>query len=205
MDKWLQGLFVSSILIFVAACSGGSSTPTTTSITTTTLSPASAQEELDKLAKQSTAVDYSMISDSQCGKSAIVIVPQDIHFYRWTSIGWQQDDSNFGDWIPKYPVSVTTNDYTNDGLDEFLLTIDIIGVGGAILAQFGCKWQWLQFQGAECFEEGRILEEANWSEDEKQLSGIESDCDGERFSVPFVWFPEERTFKSRYALKRGLG
>ncbi len=200
MNKWLKGLFVSSILIFVAACSGGSSTPTTTSITTTTLSPASAQEELDKLAKQSTAVDYSMISDSQCGKFALLVVPEDVHFYRWTSTGWQQDDSNFGNWIPKYPLSVTTNDYTNDGLDEFLLSIDMSA--GAILAQFECKWQWLPFQGTSGQE--LYFYNLTWSADQKQLSGTDYDSDGDLIDVQFVWFPEDRVFISRYVLNQGL-
>jgi hypothetical protein len=193
MNKWLKGISLASILMLTAACSSGSSTPTTT--TSTTLSPESAQVELDKLAQQSVAVDYSKISDSECGKFAIVVEPKDVRFYEWTPIGWQQDEAGFGDWKPDDTYLVTTNDYTNDGVNEFLLTFAREIPIGAIFGQIDCKWQWLPFQG-QMGPEQRTVDGLKWSEDWTQLYGIDYDENWNKQEASFSWDPHYKVFMS---------
>jgi hypothetical protein len=151
------------------------------------------QPELDKLAKSLNAVDYSRISESSCGKFALVVAPSAIHFYEWGASGWTQNDSRFGDWTPEDPYLVTTRDYTNDGTPEFLINFARKFPIGAVFGQVNCDWKWLPFQ-PQMGNEQRTVDALTWSDDYEELWGDDYDKNWTKMTSTYEWDPHYETF-----------
>ena len=189
MRKWIQSLSLLLICVGLVSCTSSSASTTTT----TTVKIGDPVAELEKLAKQFAAVDYSRISESTCGKFSLVVAPSNIHFFEWTSNGWKQDDAQFGDWTPPDSYLVTTRDYTNDGTNEFLVNFASEAPIGAIFGQIDCKWQWLTFQG-QMGPEQRTVDSLTWSDDSTQLTGIDYDEDWNKLDSSFNWDAHYKAF-----------
>ena len=173
-------------LLSLSSCSGSSATPTTTVPATTTVVVGDPQPELDKLAASLKAVDYSRISESSCGKFALIVAPEAVHFYEWRATGWAQNDSRFGDWTPSDAFLVTTRDYTDDGATEFLVNFARKSPIGAIFGQIDCEWQWLPFQ-PQMGNEQRTVDALTWSDDTKTLLGDDYDSNWTKLTSAFTW------------------
>ena len=193
MRKWIQSLSWIVICVVLVGCTNGSA-----STTTSTVKIGEPVAELDKLAKQLAAVDYSKISESSCGKFSLIVAPGEIHLYEWTEAGWSERSELFGDYKPNDPYLVTTRDYTNDGVNEFLVNSARKMPLGAIFGQVDCNWQWLPFQG-QMGPEQSTVDGLQWSDDSLQLSGIDYDENWNKFNSTFTWDPHNKTFFSEPA------
>ena len=190
MTRKLHLVLLCSIFTVLAACNG-SAAPTTT--TSTTVKLGSPQDELDSLAKALDSVDYSRISESTCGKFSLIVIPGKVQFYSWAATGWTERSELFGEYSPGDPYLVTTRDYTNDGVNEFLVTSARKVPIGAIFGQIDCKWQWLTFQG-QMGPEQTTVDGLTWSDDALQLSGIDYDENWNKLNSNFSWDPHYKTF-----------
>ena len=195
LTRKLHLVTLCSIFAVLTACNG-SAAPTTT--TSTTVKLGSPQDELDSLAKSLNSVDYSRISESTCGKFSLIVIPGKVQFYEWKATGWTERSELFGQYSPGDPYLVTTRDYTNDGVNEFLVTSARKVPIGAIFGQIDCKWQWLTFQG-QMGPEQTTIDGLTWSDDALQLSGIDYDENWSKFNSTFTWDPHNKTFFSEPA------
>jgi hypothetical protein len=124
---------------------------TTVSTTTTTLDPeaekAAAQRALDQMAADLEAIDYSRLSIGECGIFAMTVHSYGLRFFEWTSGEWSEQTEQLDVPFDVPPLLVTTNDYTDDGARDFLVTFDGAAVGGrefgAILSYWECNWWWV--------------------------------------------------------------
>ena len=139
----------------LSACTASSRNATsTTDVATTSVQtiPKNPKNELELLAKSLEAIDYSRISDSKCGKYAVIVTESDSDLYQWANNEWQS--SNYPDnEIIDPAIKVTTRDYTWDKVNDFLMTYQNGGPEGteygAILHLDNCRWKWAGFENSE--------------------------------------------------------
>jgi hypothetical protein len=133
-----------------------SSTASTASTTTTQLVVATAQKdpqaELDALAISNQAIDYSRISESDCGKYSLVVKKTEILFFQWKNNTWQDQSNLLGSDSEMEPFLVTTHDYTSDDVRDFLVSYNKDGQNGGhqfggVFLEIDCRWQWAEFVG----------------------------------------------------------
>lgn len=139
------------------------STTTTSSVPLTTIveSGKDATVELRTLAKAAGARDFSEISDSACGKFAMVLtdviidgfVKGGLFWYWWDGSKWVDQSEQLKGGIGDYHLRVYTRDYTNDGIKEFFVVAkdserrsakefgSFFGFGWSPQSQ--CRWDWM--------------------------------------------------------------
>ncbi len=146
------------LLSTLFACSSGNTkTSSTETLTPTPTIEKDAQIELENLAVQSGALDFSRISESNCGEFGLIVEPTRIKFFEWTNNLWLDRSELLGNESGMDPYRVTTRDYTGDAIFEFLVSYDEGGKSsgrefGAVFMQISCDWQWAKlrgFQGAK--------------------------------------------------------
>jgi hypothetical protein len=163
MKKQLPPLLLTSALLVACGSSRStvtsttsSSTTSTASTTTTQLVVATAQKEpqaeLNALAKSNQAIDYSRISESDCGKFSLVVKKTKVLFFQWKNNTWQDQSNLLGSDSGTEPFLVTTHDYTGDGVRDFLVSYNEDGQNGGhqfggIFLEINCRWQWAEFVG----------------------------------------------------------
>lgn len=108
------------------------------------------KNDLETLAESLDAVDYSRISESDCGKFALVVQRTRIRFFEWENARWVDRSEMLGPDGEVDPFLVTTRDYTGDGVKEFLVSYNFEGRQGghqygAIFMKTGCRWGWAKF------------------------------------------------------------
>jgi hypothetical protein len=154
--------------MFLAACANQkSSSPVNTSTTTTlAIKATNPQIELDALAKKVRAIDYSRLSISHDGIFAVILRDKrvgDVYtvgtftFWRWDGKIWNDVSGSIHDrpvdiefFEPRSTyggTSVTSYDYNEDGVIDYLLNFDESQFGqnhsvGAILSSRGGTWHW---------------------------------------------------------------
>jgi len=139
------------------------STTTTTTVPLTTIveSGKDATAELRTLATSMGARDFSEISDSACGKFAMVLadviidgfVKGGLFWYWWDGSQWVDKSDQLKGGIGDYHLRVYTRDYTNDGIKEFFVVAkdserrsakefgSFFGFGWSPQSQ--CRWDWM--------------------------------------------------------------
>jgi hypothetical protein len=139
------------------------STTTTTTVPLTTIveSGKDAMAELRTLATSMGARDFSEISDSACGKFAMVLadviidgfVKGGLFWYWWDGSQWVDKSDQLKGGIGDYHLRVYTRDYTNDGIKEFFVVAkdserrsakefgSFFGFGWSPQSQ--CRWDWM--------------------------------------------------------------
>ncbi len=139
------------------------STTTTSTVPLTTIveSGKDATAELRILAKAVGARDFSEISDSACGKFAMVLtdviidgfVKGGLFWYWWDGSQWVDKSEQLKGGIGDYHLRVYTRDYTNDGIKEFFVVAkdserrsakefgSFFGFGWSPQSQ--CRWDWM--------------------------------------------------------------
>jgi hypothetical protein len=134
-----------------------------TATTTTTMVPVSPKKSLQALAKSLMAIDYSRISQGDCGTFAVIVTKQDLWFYEydWDYRQWVDKSYLLGDALGNAPIRVTTRDYNFDDVNDFLVAYgDNLNVNssgreyGGIFAYYPyasgelkCKWGWVDLVG----------------------------------------------------------
>ncbi len=139
------------------------STTTTSTVPLTTIveSGKDATAELRVLGKAVGARDFSEISDSACGKFAMVLtdviidgfVRGGLFWYWWDGSQWVDKSEQLKGGIGDYHLRVYTRDYTNDGIKEFFVVAkdserrsakefgSFFGFGWSPQSQ--CRWDWM--------------------------------------------------------------
>ena len=133
----------------------------TVPLTTIVESGKDASAELRALAKAVGARDFSEISDSACGKFAMVLsdviidgfVKGGLFWYWWDGSQWVDKSEQLKGGIGDYHLRVYTRDYTNDGIKEFFVVAkdserrsakefgSFFGFGWSPQSQ--CRWDWM--------------------------------------------------------------
>ena len=136
-------------------------TMSTVPLTTIVESGKDASAELRALAKAVGARDFSEISDSACGKFAMVLsdviidgfVKGGLFWYWWDGSQWVDKSEQLKGGIGDYHLRVYTRDYTNDGIKEFFVVAkdserrsakefgSFFGFGWSPQSQ--CRWDWM--------------------------------------------------------------
>lgn len=143
-------LFIAVMIFMLSSCaSTNESVEATQPTPVVTKDP---QTELENLAASLNAVDFSRISSGNCGSFSLIVQSDRITFHEWLNNVWVDRSELLGPDSDVEPFLVTTNDYTGDGVFEFLVSYnkDAEAGGyefGAIFMQIACSWQWAKLRG----------------------------------------------------------
>lgn len=145
--RWLA---VAALVLTSTACGGGGNSSDTT--IPNLPDNGKSQIELEKLATTLNAVDYSKISEGDCGKFALIVQKTNIKFYEWKGTSWLDQSELLGEDYEIDPFAVLSADYTGDEVFEFLVSYNKDGQEGGheyggIFMQVDCEWRWAQFIG----------------------------------------------------------
>jgi hypothetical protein len=105
-----------------------------------------AQALLRQLAHQSSWLDYSKPSSGPCGTFGLIVLVDRIEFYQWSGGTWADASSLLVANGDTPPITVTSSDYTGDGVIDFLVSYDGTASGGrqfgGVLFVHDCTWGW---------------------------------------------------------------
>jgi hypothetical protein len=203
----------------LSSCSGTPATqaPLTQPVSTapiTTIAPPSPWVILETRVKRDKALDYSQLSISHSGVFALVIGESftgetccpggDVRLLKWGSGAWSDVSARmpmlpmFDDGSPWPATSVTTYDYTQDGINDFLISyFDINRLNwsmGKILAIHRGEWQWLPFVPNSSTEVADTVASLSYN---GVLSGRDYYSDGGSFTNTWRWDPSREIFESQ--------
>jgi hypothetical protein len=134
-SRTFRAALISVFICITASCSSSTVESTTTTIAPSTTSTSKdPQSELDALADKLQAVDYSRISESDCGRFAVVVQKTQVKFFEWEENSWKDASRLLGVDREIDPYLVTTADYTGDNIYEFLVSYNKDGQQGGHLA-----------------------------------------------------------------------
>ena len=170
---------LTSLLIISSSCSllrnSNSTTSSTFNVVTTANQLSSdPQEALNQLADLDSALDQSRISETSCGKFALTVGPNGLRTYKWTDGYWKYERGAYENTFNN-PYLITTRDYDDDGISEFLVNFNKGGVGssnamfGGILDVENCLWNWVTFITPN--GSSTTIDRLTWSDTEEALSG----------------------------------
>lgn len=143
----------SSLLGQSAGTTSAPVTPSTASIVaSTTVFESDPQKALENLARALTAKDYSKIAEGDCTKAAVIVLVDNVLFFKWTEEGWTEYSDLISMRNVGAPLAVTSADFTGDGMIDYLVTYEAPNstdpfVGG-IFAATRCAWNWLDFESS---------------------------------------------------------
>lgn len=154
-------VFVVMTAILVS-CRSGTATVSTDNVASTTLPPVTttvasapgvAEAAWGEFVKSFATIDVSQVSNGPCGPRGVIITEGSVTTYLWDGTKWNDDTSILEGTKGAKPSKVYTHDFTNDGVDDFLVVFDdnvrrtgnqyvsIIGYPWSTTEQ--CKWRWL--------------------------------------------------------------
>ena len=165
---------ISMLICTTAACSTSSVELTATSLAPTTIPGKNPQSELDALAVNLQAVDYSRISESDCGKFSLVVEKSRVRFFEWKENSWQDSSDLLGTDYEIDPYLVTTADYTGDDVYEFLVSYNKDGQQGGyefggIFMQVDCQWKWAKIK--DHYDTAESIDLLTYDRTTKELTG----------------------------------
>jgi hypothetical protein len=151
---------------------------------------ASIQASFEALAHDRGAIDYSHLSEGPCGIYGLVVLHDHLEFYVWTGSDWSNISAVLGADGDTPPLTVTSRDYTDDGVIDFLVSYDGTVYGGrqfgGILYLRGCDWGWADITTMDG-EAGQVLDALYYDDSIGLLYGEDILPGGGRTSV-VVWY-----------------
>lgn len=157
------------------------------------------QLELDVLADNLQAVDYSRISQSKCGSFALVVQKTRVRFFEWKMNSWQDTSELLGMDREIDPYLVTTADYTGDNIYEFLVSYNKDGQQGGhqfggIFLQINCQWKWAKFK--EFYDTSEAMDLLAYDKSTKELTAWGYGPEG-RADVILTFNPQSNQFDAQ--------
>lgn len=98
-------------------------------------------------------IDSSAVSNGPCGPRAVLITEGSTTTYWWDGVRWNDDTSMLDGSKGNKPSRVYTHDFTNDGVDDFVVVFDdnVRRTGNRYVSILAypwveteqCKWRWM--------------------------------------------------------------
>ncbi len=173
-SRTFRAALISVFICITASCSSSTVESTTTTIAPSTTSTSKdPQSELDALADKLQAVDYSRISESDCGRFAVVVQKTQVKFFEWEENSWKDASRLLGVDREIDPYLVTTADYTGDNIYEFLVSYNKDGQQGGhqfggIFWQVNCQWKWAKIK--EFYDTSEAMDLLAYDKSTKELT-----------------------------------
>ena len=121
--------------------------------TTVASAPGAAESAWATFVQSYETLDVSKVSDGPCGPRGVIVTEGSVTTYWWDGVRWSDDTSMLDGGKGNKPAKVHTHDFTNDGVDDFLVVYEdnLKRTGNLYVAILGypwveseqCKWRWM--------------------------------------------------------------
>lgn len=169
--------------------------PTTVKSAGSMLAEAMAAET--QLAKSLGAVDQSRISTGSCGTFALIVQADRITFWEWNGTKWRDRSSLLGSEGQGPGDSVTSGDFTYDGVIDFLVGYNepraAHGDYGGVFAERDCNWSWVEIGAAGSGQ--HEVDSLSYDAENHQLNAIDYKPEGGRGHVVLRYDADNHFFE----------